>query len=118
MRKRFYFDVIVVVVVILMAFLANLYPLRQLLYGYPILLYGVMLSIACACLLKWEETGVARRKPTQTRGEHANSTQKGPAGPETNPGPSCCEATALNHCATVLPLISMSLHGFFNMKNN
>ena len=53
----------VVVVVILMAFLANLYPLRQLLYGYPILLYGVMLSIACACLLKWEETGVPGGNP-------------------------------------------------------
>ena len=33
-----------------------------------------------------------RRKPTQTRGEHANSTQKGR---DSNPGPSCCEATAL-----------------------
>ena len=33
-----------------------------------------------------------RRKPTQTRGEHANSTQKGQ---DSNPGPSCCEATAL-----------------------
>ena len=60
-----YLFYVVVVVVILMAFLANLYPLRQLLYGYPILLYGVMLSIACACacLLKWEETGVPGGNP-------------------------------------------------------
>ncbi|XP_060775535.1 SLIT-ROBO Rho GTPase-activating protein 3 isoform X2 [Neoarius graeffei] len=36
------------------------------------------------------------RKPTRTRGEHANSAQKGPHRPlGLNPGPSCCEATVL-----------------------
>ena len=39
------------------------------------------------------------KKPTQTRGEHANSTQKGR---DSNPGPSCCEATSLT---TVLPYV-------------
>ena len=35
-------------------------------------------------------------KPTQTQGEHANSTRKGPwsASQVLNPGVSCCEATA------------------------
>ena len=85
----------VVVVVILMAFLANLYPLRELLYGYPILLYGVMLSIACACLLKWEETGVPGGNPRKHGENMQTPHRKARAGPETNPGPSCCEATAL-----------------------
>ena len=35
-----------------------------------------------------------RREPTHTRGEHANSTQKGPS-QELNLEPSCCEATVL-----------------------
>ena len=87
--------IVVVVVVILMAFLANLYPLRQLLYGYPILLYGVMLSIACACLLKWEETGVPGGNPRKHGENMQTPHRKARAGPETNPGPSCCEATAL-----------------------
>ena len=87
--------VVVVVVVILMAFLANLYPLRQLLYGYPILLYGVMLSIACACLLKWEETGVPGGNPRKHGENMQTPHRKARAGLETNPGPSCCEATAL-----------------------
>ena len=78
-----------------MAFLANLYPLRQLLYGYPILLYGVMLSIACACLLKWEETGVPGGNPRKHGENMQTPHRKARAGPETNPGPSCCEATAL-----------------------
>ena len=91
-----------------MAFLANLYPLRQLLYGYPILLYGVMLSIACACLLKWEETGVPGGNPRKHGENMQTPHRKARAGPETNPGPSCCEATALTtaplrHCATVPP---------------
>ncbi|XP_061731606.1 protein Lines homolog 1 isoform X2 [Nerophis ophidion] len=46
-----------------------------------------------ACLWKWEEAGV----PTQSRGEHANSTQKAPQ-PGIEPrtaGPSYCEADAL-----------------------
>ena len=80
--------VVVVVVVILMAFLANLYPLRQLLYGYPILLYGVMLSIACACLLKWEETGVPGGNPRKHGENMQTPHRKARAGPETNPGPS------------------------------
>ena len=88
--------IVVVVVVILMAFLANLYPLRQLLYGYPILLYGVMLSIACACLLKWEETGVPGGNPRKHGENMQTPHRKARAGPETNPGPSCCEATALS----------------------
>ena len=86
---------VVVVVIFLMAFLANLYPLRQLLYGYPILLYGVMLSIACACLLKWEETGVPGGNPRKHGENMQTPHRKARAGPETNPGPSCCEATAL-----------------------
>ena len=85
----------VVVVIILMAFLANLYPLRQLLYGYPILLYGVMLSIACACLLKWEETGVPGGNPRKHGENMQTPHRKARAGPETNPGPSCY----LNGCA-------------------
>ncbi|XP_060781597.1 prolyl endopeptidase-like isoform X2 [Neoarius graeffei] len=37
-----------------------------------------------------------RRKPTRTRGEHANSAQKGPRRPQgSNPEPSCHEATVL-----------------------
>uniref|UniRef100_A0A3B4HC53 Stonustoxin-like helical domain-containing protein n=1 Tax=Pundamilia nyererei TaxID=303518 RepID=A0A3B4HC53_9CICH len=37
-----------------------------------------------------------RREPTQTRGEHANSTQKDPGlTVELNSGPSCCAATVL-----------------------
>ena len=75
----------VVVVIILMAFLANLYPLRQLLYGYPILLYGVMLSIACACLLKWEETGVPGGNPRKHGENMQTPHRKARAGPETNP---------------------------------
>ena len=74
---------VVVVVVILMAFLANLYPLRQLLYGYPILLYGVMLSIACACLLKWEETGVPGGNPRKHGENMQTPHRKARAGPET-----------------------------------
>lgn len=35
-----------------------------------------------------------RKEPTQTQGEHANSTQKGP-GLELNWGPPCCEANQL-----------------------
>ena len=87
----------VVVVVILMAFLANLYPLHQLLYGYPILLYGVMLSIACACLLKWEEIGVPGGNPRK----HEENMQTPPRGNphklhrRGNPGQTRCEATAL-----------------------
>ncbi|XP_060758999.1 serine/threonine-protein kinase pim-2-like, partial [Neoarius graeffei] len=39
-----------------------------------------------------------QRKPTQTWGEHANSTQKGPCRPlGSNPEPSCCEATVPRH---------------------
>jgi len=45
-----------------------------------------------------------RREPTQTRGEHANSTQKGPRR-GSNPEPSRCEATVL----TTTPLCSPSL---------
>ena len=41
-----------------------------------------------------------RRKPTQTRGEHANSTQKGR---DSNPGPSCCEATPLTTAPPCCP---------------
>ena len=41
-----------------------------------------------------------RRKPTQTRREHANSTQKGR---DSNPGPSCCEATALTTAPPCCP---------------
>ena len=67
-----------------MAFLANLYPLRQLLYGYPILLYGVMLSIACACLLKWEETGVPEETHANTGENMQTPHRKARAGPETN----------------------------------
>ena len=77
--------VVVVVVVILMAFLANLYPLRQLLYGYPILLYGVMLSIACACLLKWEETGVPGGNPRKHGENMQTPHRKARAGPENEP---------------------------------
>ncbi len=37
-----------------------------------------------------------QRKPTQARGEHANSTLKGPSRPVgSNPEPSCCEVTVL-----------------------
>ena len=96
--------VVVVVVVILMAFLVNLYPLRQLLYGYPILLYGVMLSIACACLLKWEETGVPGGNPRKHGENMQTPHRKAQAGPETNPGPSCCEATALTTAPPCRPL--------------
>ena len=87
-----------------MAFLANLYPLRQLLYGYPILLYGVMLSIACACLLKWEETGVPGGNPRKHGENMQTPHRKARAGPETNPGPSCCEATALTTAPPCRPL--------------
>ena len=100
-----YHVVVVVVVVILMAFLANLYPLRQLLYGYPILLYGVMLSIACACLLKWEETGVPGGNPRKHGENMQTPHRKARAGPETNPGPSCCEATALTTAPPCRPAI-------------
>ena len=48
-----------------------------------------------------------RRKPTQTRGEHANSTQKGR---DSNPGPSCCEATALTTAPPCCPYSSQVLH--------
>ena len=96
--------VVVVVVVILMAFLVNLYPLRQLLYGYPILLYGVMLSIACACLLKWEETGVPGGNPRKHGENMQTPHRKARAGPETNPGPSCCEATALTTAPPCRPV--------------
>ena len=88
-----------------MAFLANLYPLRQLLYGYPILLYGVMLSIACACLLKWEETGVPGGNPRKHGENMQTPHRKARAGPETNPGPSCCEATALTTAPPCRPAI-------------
>ena len=54
-----------------MAFLANLYPLRQLLYGYPILLYGVMLSMHCLCMSF--EVGGNRRKPEYPEETHANT---------------------------------------------
>jgi len=36
------------------------------------------------------------REPTHTRGEHANSTQKGPSW-ESNLEPSCCEVTVLTN---------------------
>ena len=92
-----------------MAFLANLYPLRQLLYGYPILLYGVMLSIGCACLLKWEETGVPGGNPRKHGENMQTPHRKARAGPETNPGPSCCEATALTTAPPCRPVF------FFNV---
>ena len=57
--------------------------------------YGVMLSIACACLLKWEETGVPGGNPRKHGENMQTPHRKARAGPETNPGPSCCEATAL-----------------------
>ena len=98
--------VVVVVVVILMVFLVNLYPLRQLLYGYPILLYGVMLSIACACLLKWEETGVPGGNPRKHGENMQTPHRKARAGPETNPGPSCCEETALTTAPPCRPLMT------------
>ena len=40
------------------------------------------------------DVGGNQRKPTQTQGEHANSTQKHPD-LDSNPGPSCREATVL-----------------------
>ena len=49
-----------------------------------------------ACL--WTVGGSRRtwREPTQTRGEHANSAQKGPApATHSNSRPSCCEAAVL-----------------------
>ena len=91
-----------------MAFLANLYPLRQLLYGYPILLYGVMLSIACACLLKWEEIGVPGGNPRKHGENMQTPHRKARAGPETNPGPSCCEATALTTAPPCRPVRSQN----------
>ena len=54
-----------------------------------------MLSIACACLLKWEETGVPGGNPRKHGENMQTPHRKARAGPETNPGPSCCEATAL-----------------------
>ena len=48
-----------------------------------------------------------RRKPTQTRGEHANSTQKGR---DSNPGPSCCEATALTTAPPCCPVHGHDIH--------
>src|SRR4029434_11289420 len=52
-----------------------------------------------ACLYDGGGNRSTRSKPTQARGEHANSTQKGPGttwnDQYSNPGPSCCEATVL-----------------------
>jgi len=45
-----------------------------------------------------------RREPTQTRGEHANSTQKGPRW-GSNLDPSRCEATVLTTTPPCSPLI-------------
>uniref|UniRef100_A0A3P9B5A1 Uncharacterized protein n=1 Tax=Maylandia zebra TaxID=106582 RepID=A0A3P9B5A1_9CICH len=47
-----------------------------------------------------------RREPTQTRGEHANSTQKDPGLMlELNSGPSCCAATVLTTVPPCCPII-------------
>src|SRR4029434_75298 len=52
-----------------------------------------------ACLYDGGGNRSTRSKPTQARGEHANSTQKGPGttwkDQDANPGPSCCEETVL-----------------------
>src|SRR4029434_9658526 len=52
-----------------------------------------------ACLYDGGGNRSTWSKPTQARGEHANSTQKGPGTTwkdrDANPGPSCCEATGL-----------------------
>src|SRR4029434_4529933 len=57
------------------------------------------------------ETGV----PTQARGEHANSTQKGPGttwkDQDANPGPSCCEATVLTTEPPCCPCMCVSVCG-------
>ena len=82
-------------------------------YGYPILLYGVMLSIACACLLKWEETGVPGGNPRKHGENMQTPHRKARAGPETNPGPSCCEATALTTAPPCRPLEEWLLHRLF-----
>ena len=47
-----------------------------------------------ACFLTVGGSQSTQRKPRQTQGEHANSTEKHPD-PGLNPGPSCCEATVL-----------------------
>src|SRR4029434_896037 len=60
----------------------------------------VFMMVSCnACLYDVVRHRSNRRKPTQARGEHANSTQKGPGttwnDQDSDPGPSCCEATVL-----------------------
>ena len=45
--------------------------------------------------MKWEETGVPGGNPRKHGENMQTPHRKARAGPETNPGPSCCEATAL-----------------------
>ena len=71
-------SMLIIVVVILMAFSANLCPLRQLLYGYTY--YYTVLCLTFSLCMSFEVGGnrSTRRKPTQTRGEHAARLHKGP----------------------------------------
>src|SRR4029434_6727097 len=71
-----------------------------------------------ACLYDGGGNRSTRSKPTQARGEHANSTQNDQPGTtwnnqDSNPGSSCCEATVLTTeppCCPVLLLFCWFNH--------
>uniref|UniRef100_A0A3P9DAM3 Protein kinase domain containing, cytoplasmic b n=1 Tax=Maylandia zebra TaxID=106582 RepID=A0A3P9DAM3_9CICH len=75
--------------------------------------FPINLSPQAACLWTVGGKRSTRREPTQTRGEHANSTQKDPGLMlELNSGPSCCAATVLTTvppCCLNLKLVSFKL---------
>ncbi len=77
-----------------------------------------------ACLWTVAGSRSTRREPTQTRGEHANSSQKGyrtqnptdvgQADPDSNPRPSCCEATVLTNEPPCCPSSALLRHNNFD----
>lgn len=67
----------------------------------------------CACFWSVGGSWRTRREHAQTRGEHSNSTQKGPGRPrELNQQPSFCEATAL----TTASVTTKSQHEIYSQK--
>uniref|UniRef100_A0A669DAA6 Metalloendopeptidase n=1 Tax=Oreochromis niloticus TaxID=8128 RepID=A0A669DAA6_ORENI len=78
--------------------------------------YPINLSPQTACLWTVGGSRSTRREPTQTRGEHANSTQKDPGlMVELNSGPSCCAATVLT---TVPPCCLIQFNFIFIASNH
>src|SRR4029434_1551844 len=74
-----------------------------------------------ACLYDGGGNRSTRSNPTQARGEHANSTHKGPGTTwkdwDANPVPSCCEATVLTTEPPCCPRYSYIIILKYNYSN-